>query len=282
MPMSRHCATLCLVALALSCTKEQRTDPASPTVTGVPLPTVMTVCGYVQAGVDTLEIIAPEQLMCDSAGAPQPWPLDTVRSWFWAEGDSLKVDLADVSPIVRRILAGPSFGPEVAGFLDVLQSAHGFVTVKGVFVRMEGDSGTQGLWRFAGIEPREFAEILQGGMATTYLSMIVDPDTKAAMLFEFGADTLRGILSRHTYGDAVLREALDTAAYDVSATFLGDSTWRVSGGVSGDEIGMVADSIGDLYWSWNDSDYVYRQFPTQCPNPVLPPWLGPVLEANAR
>jgi len=273
-----------VVALGIACEKETREEPPEYTVTGVSLPTVMTVCPYVQSSADTLEITALEQLTCDSAGAPAIQPRDTVWPWFALRSDSLMaVSLQGVSPIIRRIVAGPSFDPAVAGFLDILDSVPESVTrIEGIFKRLEGDSGMTGLWRFAGIEPEEFANVLPGEMAETYRSMIADVEGNAAMMFEFGADTLRGLLSRRTYGDEVLGRAVDITGRNVTLSFVADSTWRLTGGVVAGPVEVVADSVGDLHWSLGDSGYVYRQFPQQCPDPVTPSWLTQFLAANPR
>lgn len=274
------CVTLALCA----CTKEERDDsPTGPQPVGTPLPTTMISCGYVQDGDDTLAIVAPAHLQCDSSGSDTLLPELAVRSWFSVSPDTFKVALKNVSPVIRRIMSSPAFSSEITEFLGLLDTFDlGGLLLAGVFVRLEGDSGLVGLWRFAGLEPSILEQILTDEQTVALNDMRIDLDGRASMMFDIRQDSLVGVLSRRTYGEMVLSGAVDTALYDVTPSFVSDSTWEIAGTVSSDVVEMVATSDGDLYWTMGDSAHTYYQLPTVCPNPPMPMWFGDFLSSNPR
>jgi hypothetical protein len=197
------------------------------------------------------------------------------------------MSLMNAIPLIRVITAGPGFSKDIGAFLDLLQGLPGFVTreIRGTFgVAVQG-AGLLGEWWFTGVEP----DVLYGFMDTTQLaalaSLVTDVNGNAGMVFSFSADTLTGLLSRRTYGDAALAQVIDTVNYNLRMIHETDSTWLVACNTTHDTVAVYINQDGDLAWSMGDSAYTYYLRPESeaiCPNWVGPAWLGAVLEPNRR
>jgi len=281
------CTLAAAAILAVSCSKESVDyDPyVEPTYDGLPLTVTMTSCPYQAGSTDTLSVVLPDLLLCDSTGAPMTVPGQTVSIWYQDSGQKLVMSLMDAVPLIRAVTAGPGFSGEIGAFLDQLASYPASITqaVNGTFRLAVADSGVRGTWSFTGIEPTVLYGLMDSVQQQALASLVTDVNGNAGMLFEFSADTLTGLLSRRTYGDAAIAQVVDTTWHTIHVLHESDSLWTLSFYTTGHLVGVYINQAGDLTWTMGDSTYTYYLRPAvagECPNRLEPPWLPAIVDAN--